>query len=43
MVAPADPMPSVAERRILMAEAPTLAGLYIRYIKFFDDMTHAVK
>lgn len=32
------PMPSLEERRLMMKHAPTTAGMYVDYIKHFDDL-----
>jgi len=34
------PTPSLEERRVMMRHAETTAGMYIDYIKFFDDLSH---
>lgn len=33
-------MPSLAERHILMRNAPSVASMYVDYIKFFDDLSN---
>ena len=33
-------MPTLEERRVMMKHAETTAGMYIDYIKFFDDLSH---
>ncbi len=35
--------PTLAERRLLMNNVQHLAGLYIDYIKFFDDLIRTLK
>ncbi len=35
-------MPSLAERRVLMNSAPSVAGMYVDYIKLFDDLLNSL-
>jgi Sigma-70, region 4 len=35
-------MPSLAERRVLMSSVPSVAGMYVDYIKLFDDLLNSL-